>query len=246
MSADEGDRVAVVTGATSEVGLAAVRALVDRGVRIVAVGRDEERLASAARTHEELLHPLRVDLESADAWETIVGVAEGLGTPGVFVSAAAVLLRGPFHETAAADWEHAVNVNLHSVVRGLQALVPGMVACGYGRVIAVSSVGSQIGLAHRALYTSTKAATEGLIRSLAVEYGGSGVTFNSIRPGALATEGTTRWLEANPELARATLDQIPESRLGEPAELTDCFGLLLDSAYLQGSAITVDGGWSIS
>jgi NAD(P)-dependent dehydrogenase (short-subunit alcohol dehydrogenase family) len=121
-------------------------------------------------------------------------------------------------------------------------LAPAMVARGGGAVINIGSINASHGLAGSALYSATKATLHSLTRSWAAEYGPGGVRVNTIAPGLVQTEGTSGAHQRVEEMA----SHSPARRTGRPAEIGPIAVYLAsdESSYLQGTVITLDGGWS--
>jgi NAD(P)-dependent dehydrogenase (short-subunit alcohol dehydrogenase family) len=110
----------------------------------------------------------------------------------------------------------------------------------------ISSLAAQVGSAGRSAYGATKGAVEAFARGLAVEVAGTGVTVNCIAPGAVITGINKDYFKPASAAAREMLQQIPENRFGDPAEIAAAVRYLVGAPYCQGTTLHVDGGWSIS
>jgi NAD(P)-dependent dehydrogenase (short-subunit alcohol dehydrogenase family) len=236
--------VAYVTGASSAIGRVAIEVLLEQEARVVAVGRDARRLAAVASVDQSKVRAVTADVGDEKVWPAIVEAGAAWGPPGALVTVAGVAHRGPFAESRASHWDEMWRTNVKGTLLAARAVMPAMAERGFGRVVVISSVVARVGARDRVAYSASKGAVESAARSLAVEFAATGVTVNTIAPGAMPTEGSQRWLDANPELSRATLEAIPERRYGAANDLRAAFRYLITSSYAQGSTVTVDGGWS--
>jgi 3-oxoacyl-[acyl-carrier protein] reductase len=147
----------------------------------------------------------------------------------------------PFTEMTDAAWDRDLEMNLGTAFNVTKAVVPGMVAQGWGRVVMVSSVtGPLVSNPGSAGYGAAKAAMDGLMRGVAIEVAGSGVTVNSVAPGWIATASQT------PDEARADI-HTPVARSGTPEEVAEVVAFLASdrASYIIGQSIVVDGGNTI-
>jgi len=145
---------------------------------------------------------------------------------------------GPFLDLSDADWDLDLSLNLQTAYNVTRAVVPGMVERGWGRVVMVSSVtGSVATNAGSAGYAASKAAMDGLMRTLALETGHAGVTVNSVAPGWIETASQL------PEEAAAGL-HTPVGRSGTAEEVAEVIAFLASdrASYVNGALIVVDGG----
>jgi 3-oxoacyl-[acyl-carrier protein] reductase len=148
------------------------------------------------------------------------------------------------HNLDEATWRALIDVNLTSTVALVRAAVPAMQRAGAGRVVILGSVSGSRGIAGHTVYAATKAAIEGLVRSLAREAGPFGVTVNCVAPG---------WIESpmldgvDDKARREWLRRIPLGRFGQPEDVAAVVAFLLSSAagYVTGQTWTIDGGLSL-
>lgn len=242
------DRVVVVTGASSGMGAATARTLGARGARVVLQGRDAERLAAVAADveaagGEALVAP--VDLEDLDAVPGLVDAAwDRWGRLDGLVLNASLFDPRPLAETTVESLQRQWNTNVASHFLLAQAAAPRL---GAGSAIVfVSSTTALAGFPGCAAYSATKGATESLSRALAVELAGQGVRVNTVAPGFVRTPMLTPILDAAPGYEDSLNEFTPVGRIGEADEIaaTVAFLLSAEAAYITGTTVVVDGGWT--
>jgi 3-oxoacyl-[acyl-carrier protein] reductase len=138
------------------------------------------------------------------------------------------------------------DMNVRTAVQVVQAVLPGMVEAGWGRIVNVTSL-TTLGVAERTPYAGAKAALETDTRIWAGELASSGITVNAVAPGPIETEMFRERSPAGSEREARLLDVIPLHRLGTPAEIAHVICMLLheDAGYITGQIVRVDGGGSI-
>ncbi|HMA35778.1 MAG TPA: 3-oxoacyl-ACP reductase FabG [Chloroflexia bacterium] len=144
-------------------------------------------------------------------------------------------------QMSAADFDAVIGVNLNGVFHCTQAVVPIMIAQGYGRIISASSVVGLYGNFGQTNYVASKAGVIGMTRVWARELGRRGITANAVAPGFIATEMTS----AMPESVLAQMmDHTPAGRLGTPQDVAAAYLFLASEAagFINGAVLTVDGG----
>jgi SDR family mycofactocin-dependent oxidoreductase len=255
-------RVAVVTGAARGIGAATVRGLVAAGWSVVAVDRaaDDPRLPYRLGTRTELdaLAGDRVRTVVADATDPValaaaVGHAEAeFGGLDAALAVAGVIAGGrPLWEMPAAELDAVLDVDLRGAVTLARVAVPALLRRPEprsGRFIAVASAAATRGLPLLAAYCAAKAGVTGLVRALAVELGGTGVTANAVSPGStdtamLAESARLYGLDS----AAGFAGQQPVGRLLDPDEVAAALVWLAGSASsgVTGAVLPVDGGLAL-
>lgn len=240
-------RVALVSGGTSGIGAEIARALASAGATVVIGGRDERRGNQVVGELERIGAQAMLvtgDLSDPNGPADVAAQAlELAGRIDVLVNNAGTFMGGPLESVDPTTFDWAFALNVRSAFLLTQALVPGMVERGWGRVIATSTGAAQIGLPGAALYGATKAALDQLIRAWAVEYAAHGVTFNSIAAGFVETPLSAEGL-GDPAARQAIESTIPAGRIGRPADIAAAAVYLAGESadYVQGNALRVDGG----
>jgi NAD(P)-dependent dehydrogenase (short-subunit alcohol dehydrogenase family) len=150
----------------------------------------------------------------------------------------------PAHRMTAEQWERDIDVNLTGAFRTVQACLGGMRERGHGRVVVISSVAALGGLPGQVAYAASKAGLLGMVRTLASENAGRGITVNAVLPGLVATEQV---LAMPAEVRERAMRKLPAGRMVEPAEIAAAVAFLAsdEAAQISGQAIAVDGAASL-
>jgi NAD(P)-dependent dehydrogenase (short-subunit alcohol dehydrogenase family) len=231
--------------------------LIALAVVAVALAAARPRIAAVAVVGLIALHGLDriATLDRGDAaWDArdaavlgraVARAAELGGGLATFVANAGVTSPGETVGYPLSEWDRLLDVNLRAAFVGAQvarqALGPG------GSIVMVSSICAVQGFAARASYCASKAGIEGLVRSLAVEWGADGIRVNAVAPGTVATDMQRAMMASGRASAQRYLDRIPMDRFGEPSEIADAVVYLASprASYVTGVVLPVDGGWAV-
>lgn len=234
-------RRALVTGASSGLGLGTARALAADGARVVLVARSQERLDAAAASVDGDVHTLVADVSDTGQVGAMVEQATSLlGGIDILIANAGGPPAGNFASTDLDAYLPALQLNLLSTVAMCKAAVPAMTERGWGRVVAITSVSVRQPIAHLILSNTARAGVTGFLKTLALEVAANGVTVNSLQPGLHRTDRLVG-LYADPD---AVAQGIPAKKLGDPDDFGRIAAFLCSDAaqFITGSAIPVDGG----
>jgi meso-butanediol dehydrogenase/(S,S)-butanediol dehydrogenase/diacetyl reductase len=249
-------KVALVTGGGSGIGAEIVRQLAVAGAAVVISDID---LAAAEAVRSEIIAQghkaiaVQHDVTSAAAASAVVARAEAdLGPIDILVNNAGVSGNSPFLEMTEEEWDRVLNINLKGHFLTARAVLPGMVARSYGRVINMSSICGKQGFPNIAHYCSSKFAIIGFTQSLAAEFAKSGITVNSICPGIIDTPINRHVInriatDSGLSSDSAWLDLISNIPQGHPQTCLDVARMALYlasdwAANMTGGSYHVDGG----
>ena len=248
-----GTRHALVTGGGQGIGAAIAQALAARGMNVTVLGRRLDVVQALAGTQPDTLHAVSADVTDPDQVAQAVAAAEArFGPVDVLVNNAGQAQSAPFLKMDLALWQQMIAVNLTGTLVCTQAVLPGMVERGWGRVVNIASTAGQVGYAYVSAYCAAKHGVIGLTRSLALEMATKGVTVNAVCPGYTDTDIVRDSIDRivaktgrSPAEARAAFVQTnPQGRLVQPGEVADAVAWLCgDSASaITGQSISVAGG----
>ena len=228
-------KTAVVTGGASGIG----RAIAAR------IERDGHHVATIDLQPSEADFAYAADVTDRAQVDAALGkIREQLGPVSVLVNAAGLDGFSRFTDITFDQWQRVLNVNLNGVFHCCQAVIPEMVDAGWGRIVNISSSSTHSGVAGMAHYVAAKSAVNGLTKSLALEYGPSGITVNAIPPGFIDTPMLRSAEErGNMNVEKATA-MTPVGRMGRPEDIAAACAFLVseEAGYITGQILGVNGG----
>lgn len=244
-------KTALITGGARGLGRVIADALADAGATVALTARslDSARAAASeiAQAYGAKTLGLAADVTVADDVARIVAETEAaFGQVDILVNNAGINIRGPIETLSVDDWDAVVNANLKGAWLGCRAVVPGMKARRWGRIINLSSMMADISMPDRTPYSASKGGMSSMSRSLALELAAFNVTVNNLCPGPFATEINTPLLN-DPEVNGRVVSKIPMARWGNPQELGAVAIFLASeaSSFMTGASLTIDGGYSV-
>lgn len=246
------DRHALVTGGGRGIGLACAIALKAAGARVTIAGRDGARLGEAL-AHGDADHITPLDVtDPAATLAGIIAAEKAAGPIDILVANAGGAESAPFLQSDAALFRRMIDLNLLGVVHAAQAVLPGMLERRHGRIIAIASTAGLRGYAYVSAYCAAKHAVVGLVKALAQETAGKGVTVNAICPGYTETDlvrsAIDRIADKTGRSHEAAMAEIlkdkPLGRLIRPEEVAAACVFLASAgaSAVTGTTITVAGG----
>ena len=241
-------KTALVTGAAQGVGFAAAALLGRLGYDVVL--SDVKPLEGQVRQLQEA-GTRAVGVAGDVASESFVRelaerVARDHGALDALVNNAGISLIAPAESTSAEQWQQVMNVNLFGPFLLCKYLGAQMLSRGRGSIVNVASVAGLSGIAHRSAYNASKHGLIGLTRTLAAEWGGRGVRVNAVCPGWIKTEMDVADQGGGAYSDADIVNRVPMARFASPGDVAQAIALLLDaerSAFINGVALPVDGGW---
>ena len=246
------DKVALVTGAASGMGLATARAFAEAGAAVALADVNADGARGAA---EELVavgyKAIGIGCDVADLDQVAAMVKETVSVFGrldaAFNNAG---VQSPVAETADADpkdYDRVMDINLRGVWNCMKFELIEMRKQGSGAIVNNSSLGGLVGIAERGIYHASKHGVVGLTKSAGLEYAARGIRINAICPGIIETPMVSGMLETQPELMAELMKEVPIGRLGRAEEIADAVLWLCSpqSSFVIGHALPVDGGYTV-
>ncbi|MCB2227482.1 MAG: SDR family oxidoreductase [Desulfarculaceae bacterium] len=250
-------RAALVAGSSKGLGLAVARGLAAEGCNLALAARSQDKLDTlASRMEAEFgveVWAQAVDLSERGAAQALAeAAAKRYGKIDILVNNAGGPPPGRFEELGEDAWRRAVELTLLSAQAMTRALLPGMRAQGWGRIVNMTSVSVKQPLPGLILSNSIRAAVVGWAKTLADEVAEAGITVNNVLPGWMLTARVEQLFNAraeaggiSPEEAKAqVVEAIPLGRMGDPAEFGDLVAFLASerASYITGASYLIDGG----
>ena len=240
--------IAVVTGGTRGIGFGIAELLLKRGASLAITYRDNEAAAERARKHLEglLNKDQKILLLKGDAGDpdAVKGqyrdVHDQLGSVNVLVNNAGIMFRRSFDEISIEDWNETIRINLSGAFYWCSQVIPKMKVGKYGRIVNITSVAARGVGVLGPHYAASKAGLLGLTRHTARELGPFGITVNAIAPAFIEDAGPfPEWSEEQKAPIR---EKVLVPRLGNVGDVAHAFKYLLDSPFVTGVTLDVNGG----
>jgi NAD(P)-dependent dehydrogenase (short-subunit alcohol dehydrogenase family) len=247
------ERVAVITGAGSGIGRAMALRFAAEGARLLAADVNlaaAEETAAHIRDAGGLCEPIAVDVVQPEQVRAMVERArEQFGRIDILCNNAGIGSTTDVVDCEPEEWDRVMTVNVKSVYLGCKFAIPHMVAQGSGVIINTASVAGMVGIVKRASYSASKGAVIALTKQVAIEYVDKGVRVNCLCPGTVDSPWVERLLAQSgdpAEMRRSLEARQPMGRLGTPEEVAAAALYLAsdDAAFITGTGLVIDGGWT--
>ena len=255
------DRVAIVTGSTSGIGLAIASELAEQGAAVVINGLGD-RAEILARCHDmSMLHDVAVEYDDADMSDgrAIAAMVERttstLGAPDVLVNNAGIQHVAPVDAFPPEKWDANIAINLSAVFHAVRAALPGMRQAGWGRIVNIASAHGLIGSPFKSAYVAAKHGVVGLTKVVALETAEQGITCNAVCPGyvwtplvekQIAAQAAAHGLSNEDVIQKVLLAEQPNKRFATVEEIAGIVAFLCGpfAGSITGTTIAADGGWT--
>ncbi len=247
------NKVAIVTGAGwGGIGAATARRFVEEGAKVVINALpDEDRLLETERELQAIggkVVTVPGDISQAATWAALVQAAlDNFGQLNILMQNAAQAFIKPVIELSEEEWNRAIAVSLTGPWLGAKACIPAMIESGGGSIVFTSTVNSLITNPGFGVYSSSKAGLNGLTRSLAMEYGRSGIRCNAIAPGLIVGARQQEAMQADELEDQMNRDLYPVGRYGNPQDIANVALFLAsdEAAFVTGIVLVADGGLTL-
>jgi gluconate 5-dehydrogenase len=244
-------QTAIVTGASSGLGVTFAEALAECGVNLVLAARRIERLEkladSLAKKYDVKVVPVKTDVsQESDVVRMVEAAVEKLGSLEILVNNAGIASLTASVDMSVEEWKRVIDVNLTGVFLCARTAAREMIKKNYGKIVNIASIYGAVGdIFHAAPYYASKGAVINLTRAFAIEWAQSKINVNAIAPGFFPSEMTEQVFKDENAL-KHIISRTPLGRTGEPSDLKSVLLYLASPAsnYVTGQTIFVDGGWT--
>ena len=240
------DKTAIITGGGTGIGLATARAFCQEGAKVILFGRRKEKLEKAVEKLGGSAIIVQGDMTNNNDLDKLINeTLHNFKKIDVLVNNAGLFNGSPLHEISDSQWDEIMDINIRSVFQLTRRVLPVMLSQKYGSIIHISSIAGLIAIPQVAAYNVSKGALNQFSRSIAVEYGSSGIRSNSICPGLIATDMTADLMK-DADLMKEWSKEYPIGRFGKPEDVANaCLYLASDeSSFVTGITLPVDGGFT--
>ena len=242
------DKVALITGGASGIGLAIARRLHEEGARIVVADLHSDRLRELRDEFGERFLGVQSDVTRETDIEAMMERAvESFGAVHCAFNVAGASRPGYIVDLAESDWDFTVDLCLKGVFLGMKHQARQMIRQGGGAIVNVASLNAHVPMHAGAAYVAAKAGVEMLTKNGALEFAADGIRVNAILPGLVQTPLTRRHFD-NQDAHAAFVERIPLGRAAQPEEMAGPALFLAsdDASYVSGASLLVDGAWAVS
>jgi NAD(P)-dependent dehydrogenase (short-subunit alcohol dehydrogenase family) len=242
-------RIAVVTGASQGLGKQMAESLAEAGASVALVARDPVKLSAVKADIDQAggrAECYALDVTDERAVTSTAGqIREQLGAPDILINNAGVIIAKPVSDCTLQEWNHVISTNLNGPFLCARAFIPGMKERKFGRILNLTSIISHVSMPGLAAYATSKFGLLGFTKTLALELAPHNITVNGISPGPFATDMNKPTMD-DPAGSAEFLSRIPLGRWGKVKDIGALAVYLCsdDAAFVTGTDILIDGGWT--
>ena len=247
------DKVAIVTGASSDIGKGVAKRLVEEGAKVILVARNLDKLESTRKEigNEEATVSITCDItDESQVLQSVNQIIDTYGKIDILVNNAGAI-NDPvhFHEMNISDIKKLIDVNILGVFHMTKAVLAKMYEVRSGAIVNIGSISGDraIPRVHLAAYSSTKAALTMFTKAIAVEYARRNIRCNCVNPGIINSGSIKPYLD-DPQARKVLEERLPLARIGEPIDVANAVLFLAseESNWITGTILNVDGGKTAS
>lgn len=239
------DKVAIITGGASGIGLATVKAFLDKGAKVVIADYDEEHGKNVEQelkqTYKDIVF-IKTNVADEEQVQNLVAeTVKQFGKLDVIFNNAGVGVQKPSHELTDEEYQRVISINQDGVFYGSKYAIREMLKTGGGSVISTSSILGSVGEPTSMPYAASKGAVNQITKSLALEYADRNIRVNAVAPGFVESGMVNK--EALGEFYDGLVAKHPLGRLGRPEEIAHAVVFLAENDFVTGTTVLVDGGY---
>lgn len=239
-------KTALITGATRGIGHAISNIFTEAGADVILTGTKSGEIEQLNKKEKDPnVKWIHADFSSLEGINFFIEKLKSIDNIDICVNNAGINIIKPYENYTKEEYQRLININLTAPFSLVQNLIPGMKKRGFGRIVNIASIWSELSKPDRTLYTTSKAGMVGFTRALAVEHAASNILVNAVSPGFTLTELTEKSLSS--EEMTTLSEQIPLLRFADPNEIANTVMFLSSdlNTYITGQNIFVDGGFTI-
>ena len=247
------DKVAIITGASSDIGKAVAKRFLDEGAKVILIARNLEGLEKARKEIGNEDHSVSISCDLTDESQVLQTVSQVIHTYGkidVLVNNAGAI-NDPvhFHKMPDSEIKKIIDINMFGVFHMTKAVLTKMSEVKNGSIVNIGSISSEraIPRVHLAAYSSTKAAISMFTKAIAVEYARKNIRSNCVNPGIINSGMIKPYLD-DPQARKVLEERLPLARIGEPEDVANAvlFFASDEASWITGTILNVDGGKTAS
>jgi NAD(P)-dependent dehydrogenase (short-subunit alcohol dehydrogenase family) len=239
------DKVAIVTGGGSGIGLATAKAFLDKGAKVIVADYNEEsgkKAEESLKQYGDILFE-KVDVSVEEDVKNVVALAvEKFGRLDVMFNNAGIGVQGETHKLSYEDYNKVIKVNQDSVFFGSKYAIPEMQKGGGGAIINTASILGSVGEPTAFAYNASKGAVNLMTKSVALQYAKDNIRVSAVAPGYVESGMVNK--DALGEYYDTLVDKHPIGRLGQPEEIAHAVVFLAENEFTTGTTLLVDGGYT--